>query len=166
MALRFFRHGELHLVVLALVSGRPMHGYDLMAELGRLFGPRYRPSAGSIYPAVEALTAEGLLTSEEVAGRRVYSITPLGTEALVARSDALAALEVRTGVHLVHGPRLDAALARFEARVRAAASRLDPDDLERRLDEAAGIIESAARDQSPSNERTPDQPTDPSQEDP
>lgn len=166
MALRFFRHGELHLVVLALVSGRPMHGYDLMAELGRLFGPRYRPSAGSIYPAVEALTAEGLLTSEEVAGRRVYSITPLGADALTTRSDALAALEVRTGVHLVHGPRLDAALARFEARVRAAASQLDPDDLERCLDEAAGIIESAARDQSPPNERTPDQPTDPSQEDP
>ena len=155
MALRFFRHGELHLVVLALVSDRPMHGYDLMAELGRLFGPRYRPSAGSIYPAVEALTTEGLLTSEEVAGRRVYSITPLGTEALAARSDALAALEVRTGVHLVHGPRLDAALARFEARVRAAASQLDPDDLERLLDEAAGTIEAATR-----NLPTPDTSTD------
>lgn len=161
MAMRFFRHGELHLVVLALVSDRPMHGYDLMAELGRLFGPRYRPSAGSIYPAVEALTAEGLLTSAEEAGRRVYSITPVGTEALAARSDALAALEVRTGVHLVHRPRLDAALARFEARVRAAASQLDPDDLERRLDEAAGTIEAATR-----NLPAHDQPTDSPQEDP
>ena len=28
-----------------------MHGYELMAELGRLFGPRYRASPGSVYRA-------------------------------------------------------------------------------------------------------------------
>lgn len=146
MALRFFRHGELHLVVLALVSGRPMHGYDLMAELTRLFGPRYRPSAGSVYPAVEALTNEGLLDVADVDGRRIYSITPVGTEALVNRSAALAAIEVRTGVHLTHRPAIDAALARFDARVRAVASRLDPDRLERLLNEAAERIDAATHD--------------------
>lgn len=141
MGVRFFRHGELHLAVLALVSASPMHGYDLMAELGRLFGPRYRPSAGSVYPAVEALTTEGLLTSAEVDGRRVYSITDVGTQALVDRAPAVAALENRTGVHFAHRPRIDAALARFEARVRAAATRIDPDQLDSLLDVAADAIE-------------------------
>ncbi|EUA73856.1 hypothetical protein I540_0264 [Mycobacteroides abscessus subsp. bolletii 1513] len=36
---RFFRHGELPLVLLALLAQRPMHGYELMSELSRLFGP-------------------------------------------------------------------------------------------------------------------------------
>ena len=33
MGKRFFRHGELHLVLLALLSRRPMHGYDLMKDV-------------------------------------------------------------------------------------------------------------------------------------
>jgi len=157
MGVRFFRHGELHLVILAVVSATPMHGYDLMAELGRLFGPAYRPSPGSIYPAVEALTAEGLLEVADTDGRRVYSVTPLGADALATRSAALAALEVRTGVHLAHRSRVDAALARFDARVRHVASRLDPDDLDRLLDAAAGAVEAATTTPPP----TDDLPEDP-----
>ncbi len=50
MARRFFRYGELHLVVLSLLARRPMHGYELMGELSRLFGPAYRPSSGQRVP--------------------------------------------------------------------------------------------------------------------
>lgn len=144
MPVRFFRHGELHLVVLALVSATPMHGYDLMAELTRLFGPRYRPSAGSIYPAIDALANEGLIETTDTDGRRVYSITPVGTQALADRAEAVAALENRTGVHLAHRPRIDAALARFDQRVRTAATRLDPDTLDQLLTVAADAIDAVA----------------------
>ena len=152
MAVRFFRHGELHLVILAIVAATPMHGYDLMAELARLFGPRYRPSAGSIYPAVEALASEGLLTDADVDGRRVYSVTALGSEALTARAGALAAVEVRTGVHLSNRPRIDAALTRFETRVRAVANRLDPDTLDQLLDDAADTIAGSVGANQPENQ--------------
>ena len=57
---RFFRSGELHLVLLALIGERPQHGYELMADLTARFGPGYRASPGSIYPALTALEAEGL----------------------------------------------------------------------------------------------------------
>jgi DNA-binding PadR family transcriptional regulator len=143
MSPRFFRHGELHLVILAIVSTTPMHGYDLMAELARLFGPRYRPSPGSVYPAVEALSAEGLLDATDVDGRKVYSVTATGTDALVTRQAALTALEARTGVRLAHRSRVDTALAHFEATVRGVAGRLDPDTLEHLLEAAAETITSA-----------------------
>jgi DNA-binding PadR family transcriptional regulator len=140
------------LVILAIVAATPMHGYDLMAELARLFGPRYRPSAGSIYPAVEALASEGLLTDADVDGRRVYSVTALGSEALTARAGALAAVEVRTGVHLSNRPRIDAALTRFETRVRAVANRLDPDTLDQLLDDAADTIAGSVGANQPENQ--------------
>src|SRR5256885_13496640 len=97
MPQRFFRHGELPLVLLALLADRPMHGYDVMSELARLFGPHYRPSPGTVYPAVDALEAEGLLEAEHHNGRTIYRTTDAGMEALTERAEALAALELRTG---------------------------------------------------------------------
>lgn len=135
MARRFFRHGELPLVLLALVAERPMHGYDLMAELARLFAPYYRPSPGSVYPAVEALEAEGLIVptiNSDVP--RVYRLTSLGQQALDKRRNALAALELRTGVRVGERDTIDAVLDRFASRVRSLAGQVGPDVLERTLD--------------------------------
>src|SRR5207253_2255839 len=81
MSRRFFRHGELPLVLLALMDDRPMHGYEVMSELSRLFGPHYRPSPGTVYPAIEALEAERLVAGEEHDGRTIYETTPAGAEA-------------------------------------------------------------------------------------
>src|SRR6478672_3104898 len=98
---RLFRHGELHLVILCLLSERPMHGYQLLARLSELFGSRYRPSPGSVYPALAALKAEGLVLGEERStGRTTYRVTATGKKAIAARADALAALEQRTGVRI------------------------------------------------------------------
>ena len=58
---QFFMPGELPLVLLALIAGRPQGGYELMGELERRYGPAYRPSPGSVYPALSALRAEQLV---------------------------------------------------------------------------------------------------------
>lgn len=143
MGRRFFRHGELPLVLLALLLERPMHGYDLMAELGRLFAPHYRPSPGSVYPAVEALEAEGLIEARDVDGRRVYGLTPLGETAIQQRRDTLAALEVRTGTRLGQRRTVDAVLERFASSVRDFADRVDPESLEGVLDRTLADIQRA-----------------------
>ena len=148
MARRFFRYGELHLVVLSLLARRPMHGYELMAELGRLFGPAYRPSPGSVYPAAEALLVEGLVVGTTEGDRTVYALTDSGREALVTRADMVAALEVRTGVSLSHAGELDAALARFDSRIRAAAASLDVAEVEALLTTTAAEAERMATKQS------------------
>jgi DNA-binding PadR family transcriptional regulator len=139
MSSRFFRHGELPLVLLALLAERPRHGYELMAELGRRFAPRYRASPGSIYPALEALESEGLIEQDRPHGgsKTVYRSTDAGDQALEARGELLAELELRTGVRFAGGDSLGPLLDRFKARLLPLAGRVDPAV-------AAGVLEDAA----------------------
>jgi DNA-binding PadR family transcriptional regulator len=142
MSRRFFGHGELPLVLLALLTDRPMNGYEVMSELARLFGPRYRPSPGSVYPAVEALEAEGLVEGEARDGRKTYRTTEAGAGALEERASALAALEVRTGTHVRRSESLEPTLARFGARLAPLSGHVDADKVTAILDRAAAEIES------------------------
>lgn len=141
---RFFRHGELPLVLLWLVRERPRHGYDLMAELSRLFGPAYRPSPGTIYPAVEALETEGLIAGSARDGKVVYELTAPGSQALDDREEMLAAIEVRTGVHLRGADGLPEQVDRFRARLAPLAGRVDTAVTATILDRAADEIERLA----------------------
>ena len=124
---RRFGHGELHLVLLALLARRPMHGYDLMNELAQRMGRRYKPSPGSIYPAIAALESEGLVDATEEGERRVFAVTTAGREALDRRADQLARIESEMNVTFGDDS-LEVVLARFAERVRTAgidAERLD-----------------------------------------
>ncbi|HVT65130.1 MAG TPA: PadR family transcriptional regulator [Mycobacteriales bacterium] len=147
MTSRFFRHGELPLVLLALLAERPRHGYELMAELARRFGPRYRASPGSIYPALEALETEGLIEEERARGtsKTVYRNTDAGIQALAARGELLAELEIRTGVRLAGEDSLGALLDRFKARLLPLAGIVDPVAAAGVLDQAATRIERLQR---------------------
>ncbi len=142
MPRRFFRHGELPLVLLALLAERPRHGYEIMAELKRLFGPRYRPSPGSVYPAIEALHAEGLIDGQSSDGRTTYRVSAAGEQAIEARRDALAALEVRTGARFGDADAIGPLLDRFRARLVPLSGRVDPQAIAAVLQRAAADIES------------------------
>ena len=61
-----------------------MHGYQVIRELEARSGGRWRPSAGSVYPTLQQLEDEGLVRSEEVDGRRTYTLTDEGRKAAVA----------------------------------------------------------------------------------
>lgn len=143
---RFFRSGELHLVLLALLAQRPQHGYDLMAELDARFGPEYRPSPGSIYPALSALEAEGLVDAEAEGDKKVFTVTAVGKQALEDRARLLATVEARTGIRLA-GDALEPALSRLVARVRAVASDVDIAAAESVLNEAGDRLEALAREE-------------------
>lgn len=138
---QFFAPGELPLVLLALLALAPRHGYELMAELDRLFAPAYRSSAGSVYPAIAALDEEGLIAASRSGPRKTYRLTSAGRTALIKRRSAVAAIEVRTGARLRPEEGLGAALDRFVNRVTALSGRLDPELVESILDGAASQIE-------------------------
>jgi DNA-binding PadR family transcriptional regulator len=145
MSSRLFRHGELPLVLLSLLHRQPCHGYQLLAELTRLFGARYSASPGSVYPALESLEKQGLLVAAtEVGGRRVYSTSQAGASALVSRRADLVALEARVGVRLLGGDVVDEALDRLSAAVRDSRDLLDPDLLARLLDGTTDRLRSAS----------------------
>jgi DNA-binding PadR family transcriptional regulator len=61
-----------------------MHGYQILGELAERSGGRWRPSPGSVYPTLQQLADEGLVSSEEQDGRRVFSLTDAGRAQLAA----------------------------------------------------------------------------------
>src|SRR5712691_7705319 len=75
---RFFGRGDLKFALLELLQERPMHGYEMMKALEEKSGGFYTPSPGSIYPTLQMLEDRGLVTANEVEGKKVYSITDAG----------------------------------------------------------------------------------------
>ncbi|MFB6891832.1 PadR family transcriptional regulator [Kitasatospora sp. NPDC056327] len=76
------RRGDVRASLLALLRERPMHGYEMIAEIAERSGGAWRPSPGSVYPTLQLLEEEGLVTVEETGGKRLVSLTGAGrTEA-------------------------------------------------------------------------------------
>ena len=82
LSARAFRSGFLKLAILRLVATRPMHGYAIMKEIERLTTSDWRPSPGSIYPTLQELQNNGLLSSRPEGRKQIYEITPRGDEVL------------------------------------------------------------------------------------
>lgn len=74
------RRGAVRDALLAVLAERPMHGYELITELEARSSGRWRPSPGSIYPALGRLEGQGLVTADEVDGKKVFSLTARGRE--------------------------------------------------------------------------------------
>lgn len=84
--------GAVSLWLLLLLSEKPMYGYEIIRELERRFSGYWKPKTGTIYPALEKLERERLVTSrvefrEEVPDRKHYAVTEKGQTEL-ARSMA------------------------------------------------------------------------------
>jgi len=75
------RRGDVRSAILAVLLDGPMHGYQIMQELGERSGGVWRPSAGSVYPTLQQLEDESLVQVEEKEGRRVFTLTEAGREA-------------------------------------------------------------------------------------
>jgi DNA-binding PadR family transcriptional regulator len=88
-----FRHGRLRLYLLKLLDESPRHGYEVIRLLQDRFMGVYAPSPGTIYPRLARLEEDGLVTHEEVDGKKVYSITDKGREEIRSRLTDLADLE-------------------------------------------------------------------------
>jgi DNA-binding PadR family transcriptional regulator len=90
------------LVLTALAEG-PQHGYGIITDVERMSGGRVRLRAGTLYAALDRVTAEGLIEAdrEEVVDgrlRRYYRLTPRGGDRLateVARLQQNAAVAAK-----------------------------------------------------------------------
>jgi len=70
--------GNVRAAVLLLLEEQPLHGYQLIHEIAERSGGFWRPSPGSVYPAVQQLEDEGLVRVETSGGRRVIHLTDAG----------------------------------------------------------------------------------------
>ena len=79
--------GDVRAAVLALLAEKPMHGYQIISEIAERSGGVWKPSAGSVYPTLQLLADEGLITAEESDGRKTYSLTEAGRAEAEASAD-------------------------------------------------------------------------------
>lgn len=70
--------GDVRSALLALLAERPMHGYEMIAQLEERTDGLWRPSPGSVYPTLQLLEDEGLVRAEADGERRRYSLTEEG----------------------------------------------------------------------------------------
>ena len=83
--------GDVRAAVLLLLAEQPRHGYELIQEIVDRSSGAWTPSPGSIYPTLQALTDEGLVTIEREHGRRTASLTPDGVAYVEANREQLGA---------------------------------------------------------------------------
>jgi len=85
--------GDFGLLLLGLIAGREMYGYELVAELRAKSEAVIDLPEGTVYPALRRLEREGLIEGRwvDVAGgprRRYYALTPQGQRALADGREA------------------------------------------------------------------------------
>jgi DNA-binding PadR family transcriptional regulator len=83
------RRGDVRAATLLLLEEDARNGYQLMEEIERRSGGAWRPSPGSIYPALSQLEDEGLIRAEESGGRRVFGLTDAGRAYVAENREAL-----------------------------------------------------------------------------
>ena len=74
------RRGDVKFVVLEMLADGPKHGYEIIRAIEDRRG--VRPSAGSVYPTLQMLEDGGFVSSAQIDGKRVYTITESGRELL------------------------------------------------------------------------------------
>ncbi|MFJ2055426.1 PadR family transcriptional regulator [Streptomyces sp. NPDC087908] len=72
------RRGDVRASILALLKDRPMHGYEMIREIGERSDGAWRPSPGSVYPTLQMLEDEGLIISESEGGKKLFTLTDTG----------------------------------------------------------------------------------------
>lgn len=125
---RLFDAGDVKLVILKLLSEQPSYGYQLIKTMEERLAGGYTPSAGVIYPTLTMLEEEGFASAASENNKKIYSITPEGTEFLEARTDQINALFKRleeTGRDFKRGrsPEIMTALQNLRGAVVARVSR-------------------------------------------
>ena len=76
------RRGDVRAALLIALLDGPGHGYELIQRIESKADGRWRPSPGSVYPSLQALADQDLVTSTEHDGKRIFEITDAGrTEA-------------------------------------------------------------------------------------
>ncbi len=87
------RRGDVRAAILALLAEEPMHGYQLIQEIARRSDGVWRPSAGSVYPALAQLEDEGLVrpqVSDDEGGKKVFVLTEAGQAYVAEHTTELA----------------------------------------------------------------------------
>lgn len=76
------KRGDVRAAILTLLTERPMHGYEMTQEIAARSNDLWKPSPGSVYPTLQLLVDEGLITPTESEGsKKTFELTEDGRTA-------------------------------------------------------------------------------------
>ncbi len=149
---RFFESGEVRIALLSLIEEAPKHGYELMKELEARSGGIYKASAGTVYPNLQLLEDQGLVSAEVPEdGKRAFTITDEGRAELEKNREQIARIWNRAddwgdwsdamspGAMEVWGPGMKLVRSAFRAAASGGEERVEK--VRRILGKAAAEIE-------------------------
>jgi len=136
------RRGDTRTAVLRVLAESPMHGYQIIQELKQRSGGLWTPSAGSIYPTLQLLADEGLVTAEETSGKKVFSLTEAGRAAVDDLADEPAPWDVAAAVGDCNGL---FGLREAGGRLASAVMQVGRSGDRAKTDEAAAILNAARK---------------------
>lgn len=86
------RRGDVRAAALALLAEEPLNGYQIIQRIAERSGGLWRPSPGSVYPALAQLEDEGLIGPPSGGGeRRAYELTEAGRAYVAEHEQAMKA---------------------------------------------------------------------------
>ncbi|WP_188187230.1 PadR family transcriptional regulator [Nonomuraea sp. SYSU D8015] len=85
------KRGDVRAAILALLAEQPRNGYQIIQEIAERSEGGWKPSPGAVYPALQQLTDEGLVISEESEGRKTFRLTEEGRNYVEAHADEVSA---------------------------------------------------------------------------
>lgn len=146
---RMFGHGDLKLLLLALIEQQPRHGYEMIRIIEEMFHGHYSPSPGAIYPTLTMLEELGYAQVEETTGnRKLYAITDEGcafldenraeVEAVTSRTEQSARMAAKMSAPMT----VRKAMHTLKYALLMRGTRWDKAEAQR----VATILENAARD--------------------
>lgn len=85
------RRGDVRAAALVLLSEQPRNGYQIIQEIAERSSGMWKPSSGSVYPALQQLEDEGLVEIETLEGKRTFKLTTAGRTYVEAHKEELGA---------------------------------------------------------------------------
>ena len=133
--------GDVRAAVLALLAEKPMHGYQIIHEIVERSGGAWKPSPGSVYPTLQLLADEGLISAEESTGRKTYSLTEEGRAVADAAPEAKAPWEASGSRESGRG----SALPKAGFELAQAAAQVGRSGNAEQVKQAVSVLEEARR---------------------
>jgi len=137
------RRGDVRAAALALLAEEPRNGYQIIQEIGSRSGGVWQPSPGSVYPALQQLEDEGLISAATMeGGRSGFALTDEGRSYIAEHADEVnAPWEVVAGRE--HGSVRE--MRGMVGQLAMAAMQVTQAGSEAQIAEAQGILKNARR---------------------
>ena len=133
--------GDVRTAILVSLAEEPMHGYQVIQAIETRSNGAWKPSPGSVYPTLQLLADEGLVSASEVGDRKIYTLTEAGREVAAESAEGTLPWDARLKRDAERGSALPKAGAKLAQAIVQVSHSASPEQSER----AVAILDETRR---------------------